>query len=195
MPPLGFLVCGAPLAVRADETAEALAQRGWSLSVGVTDAAAGWITAGELARAATVPPATQLRAPHDERDEGRPDRAVVFPLTFSTANKIARGVMDNHVTGILCDCLGTGAPIVAALFVGDRLWGHPAWRTTLDALVGAGVVFLDPYSGQSGRPRARPCRHGRRGRRGLRPGLGRGRRRAVLGGTRLTPNGDRGDNA
>jgi hypothetical protein len=152
VPPLGFLVCGAPLAARADETAQALARQGWSLSVGVTDAAAGWITAGELFRAAAVPAATQLRAPHDDREEDRPDRAIAFPLTFNTANKIARGVMDNHVTGILCDCLATGAPVVAVLTVDERLWGHPAWSTTLGTLTEAGVVFLDPYSGRPGEP-------------------------------------------
>lgn len=152
VPPLGFLVCGAPLAARADETAQALARRGWSLSVGVTDAAAGWVTAGELSRAAAVPAATQLRAPHGEGEQGRPDRAIAFPLTFNSANKIARGIMDNHVTGVLCDCLATGAPVVAALTVDERLWGHPAWPTTLEVLTDAGVVFLSPYSGHPGEP-------------------------------------------
>jgi phosphopantothenoylcysteine synthetase/decarboxylase len=150
--PLGFLVCGAPLASRADEAAQALAQRGWSLSVGVTDAANGWITAGTLTKAATLPAATQLRASHGEQVQGRPDKAIAFPLTFNTANKIARGVMDNQVTGTLCDCLGTGAPIVAALFVNDRLWGHPVWSQTLDTLTAAGVMFLDPHSGRLGKP-------------------------------------------
>lgn len=152
MPPLGFLVCGAPLASRADEAARALAREGWSLSVGVTEAANDWIAAGAVSAAATVPAATQLRASHEWREQGRPDKAIVFPLTFNTANKIAAGVMDNHVTGTLCDCLGTGAPTIAALFVNDRLWGHPAWARTLDTLTAAGVVFLDPHSGRLGEP-------------------------------------------
>lgn len=77
---------------------------------------------------------------------------MALPLTFNTANKIACGLMDNHVTGTLCDALGIGAPIVAALFVNDRLWQHPAWATTLDTLGRAGVVFLDPHTGRLGEP-------------------------------------------
>lgn len=142
MLPLGFVVCGAPLAGRADEAAGALVEAGWTLTVGLTSAAADWISADKLTDAAGS----------GEEVTGRPNRAVAFPLTFNTANKIARGVMDNQVTGTLCDCLGTGAPIVAALFVNDRLWGHPSWATTLDTLARSGVVFLDPHSGRLGEP-------------------------------------------
>ena len=117
-----------------------------------TEAANDWIAASAVSGAATVPAAAQLRSAHEGRGQGRPDKAVVFPLTFNTANKIARGVMDNHVTGTLCDCLGTGAPVVAALFVNDRLWGHPVWAQTLDTLTAAGVMFLDPHSGRLGEP-------------------------------------------
>jgi hypothetical protein len=60
--------------------------------------------------------------------------------------------MDNHVTGTLCDALGTGAPIVATLMVSNRLWGHPAWSETLARLDGAGVRFLDPRTGHIGPP-------------------------------------------
>jgi phosphopantothenoylcysteine synthetase/decarboxylase len=77
---------------------------------------------------------------------------VAFPLTFNTANKVVHGIMDNHVTGTLCDALGTGAPILASLMVSTRLWGHPAWSETLTRLTEAGVVFLDPRTGEVGPP-------------------------------------------
>jgi phosphopantothenoylcysteine synthetase/decarboxylase len=95
---------------------------------------------------------TRRRHPTEERRTPRPDRVVAFPLTFNTANKIARGIMDNQVTGALCDALGIGAPIIATLMVSDRLWGHPSWSATLRTLDQAGVQFLDPRTGHIGPP-------------------------------------------
>lgn len=57
-----------------------------------------------------------------------PDRVVAFWLTFNTANKIANGIMDNRVSGTLCDALRTGAPILAVLMVSNRLRTYPAWE-------------------------------------------------------------------
>lgn len=150
--PLGLVVCGAPLASRAEDVARELVRAGWQLAPAVTEAATDWIEPSSLSEASTSPASTQRRRPDQERATARPDRVVALPLTFNTANKIARGVMDNNVTGMLCDALGTGAPILAALFVNDRLWGHPAWSTTLDTLTRAGVVFLDPHTGRTGKP-------------------------------------------
>ncbi|GAA4907319.1 flavoprotein [Actinomycetospora succinea] len=150
--PLGLVVCGAPLAARADEVARALVGAGWSVSAGVTESGSEWIDADTLSKASEAPASTRRRQPDEQRRESRPDHVVAFPLTFNTANKIARGVMDNHVTGTLCDALGTGATIVSVLFVNDRLWAHPAWASTLDTLTSAGVMFLDPHSGRLGPP-------------------------------------------
>lgn len=145
--PLGFVVCGAPLASRSAEVARALVARGWELAIGVTDAGAEWVDSERLSEAAEREVSVRRRLPTEERRSARPSRVVAFPLTFNTANKIAAGIMDNHVTGTLCDALGTGAPIVAALMVSNRLWGHPAWKMTLDRLVGAGVRFVDLSTG------------------------------------------------
>jgi hypothetical protein len=41
--PLGFVVCGAPLAARSADVARSLVGAGWDLSIGVTGAAAEWI--------------------------------------------------------------------------------------------------------------------------------------------------------
>ncbi|NWJ74283.1 flavoprotein [Pseudonocardia sp. ICBG1122] len=156
--PLGFVVCGAPLAARASEVARALAEQGWTLSVGVSAAGAGWADPEMLAAVAGNEVSVRGRHAYEERRTPRPDRVVAFPLTFNTANKIAAGIMDNHVTGTLCDALGSGAPVLATLMVNDRLWGHPTWSGTLDRLVGAGVRFLDPRVGRVTRPE--PVRSG-----------------------------------
>jgi phosphopantothenoylcysteine synthetase/decarboxylase len=131
---LTLVVCGAPLAARAGEVADAL-REGWSVSVVVTDAAGQWF----------VKPS--------EHDRPRPALVVACPLTFNTANKVAAGIMDTSAAGTLCDALGAGVPVVAVPMVNNRLWGHPAWASTLRTLAEAGVRFVDPRTGEVGEPR------------------------------------------
>lgn len=150
--PLGFVVCGAPLAARAVDVARALTEQGWNLSIGVSEAGAEWVDPHKLAAVAEHAVSTRRRHAAEGRRAARPDRVVAFPLTFNTANKVAAGIMDNHVTGTLCDALGTGAPVLATLMVNDRLWGHPVWASTLDRLGAAGVRFLDARVGHVTRP-------------------------------------------
>jgi phosphopantothenoylcysteine synthetase/decarboxylase len=130
---LTLVVCGAPLAARTAEVADALRER-WSVSVVVTDAAAQWC------------------AERNDLDRPRPDAVVACPLTFNTANKVAAGIMDTSAAGALCDALGAGVPVVAVPMVNNRLWGHPVWASTLRTLAGAGVRFVDPQSGRVGDP-------------------------------------------
>jgi phosphopantothenoylcysteine synthetase/decarboxylase len=125
---LTLVVCGAPLASRAGEVADAL-REGWSVSVVATDAAGQWF------------------AEPSEHDRPRPHVVVACPLTFNTANKVAAGIMDTSAAGALCDALGAGVPVVVVPMVNNRLWGHPVWVSTLRMLAGAGVRFVDPRSG------------------------------------------------
>jgi Flavoprotein len=131
--PLTLVVCGAPLAARAGEVADAL-REGWSLSVVVTTAAGQWFPGPS------------------EHDRAPPDLVVACPLTFNTANKVAAGIMDTSAAGALCDALGAGVPVVAVPMVNNRLWGHPVWASTMRTLVDAGVRFLDLRSGLVGDP-------------------------------------------
>lgn len=149
---VGLVVCGAPLASRAVDVARALAAEGCSVTVGLSDAGAEWTSADALGEAGRRQVATRSRRPSETRLAVRPDRVVAFPLTFNTANKVAAGIMDNHVTGMLCEALGSDAAIVATLMVNERLWGHPAWRTTLARLGDAGTRFVDPRTGRIGSP-------------------------------------------
>lgn len=126
--PVGLVVCGAPLAARALDVARALVTEEWPLTIGLSEAGAEWISAEDLGEATEQPAGTRPRRPCEKRLLSRPDRLVGLPLTFNTANKVAAGVIDNRVTGMLCDALGSGAAIVVTLMVNDRLWRHPAWQ-------------------------------------------------------------------
>ncbi|MGH3613675.1 MAG: flavoprotein [Pseudonocardia sp.] len=134
---LTLVVCGAPLAARASEVVDVLSPR-WRVSVVATDAAGQWFPGGS------------------DLDRPRPARVVAFPLTFNTANKVAAGIMDTPVCGVLCDALGARVPVVAVPMVNDRLWGHPTWAATLRLLAGAGTRLVDPRSGAVGEPRPVP---------------------------------------
>ncbi len=132
--PLTLVVCGAPLASRTPELAEALAER-WTVSTVVSDAARQWCAAPQA------------------DDRPRPEQVVVCPLSFNTANKVATGIMDTAAAGVLCDAIGAGVPVLAVPMVNDRLWGHPAWAATMRDLGTAGVRWIDLLSGRLAAPR------------------------------------------
>jgi hypothetical protein len=127
---LTLVACGAPLADRARDVQAALAAAGWSVSLLVSDAGRAW-------------------AGHGDDDRPRPDVVVACPLTFNTANKIVAGIMDTSATGVLCDALGAGLPVVAVPMLNNRLWAHPAWTRTLSTLREWGVILLDPADGSA----------------------------------------------
>jgi len=132
--PLTLVVCGAPLAGRAGDVRAALEAAGWSVTLLPSDAAAAWVDAPAV-------------------DRPRPSAVVACPLTFNTANKLVTGIADTPAAGALCDALGAHLPVVAVPMANTRLWGHPAWATTLTTLVQWGVTLVDPMDGRVGDPR------------------------------------------
>ncbi|MGL5825091.1 MAG: flavoprotein [Nocardioides sp.] len=138
---LGLLVCGAPLAARADDLIAAATDAGWDVAATLTDAAEQW----------AQPPATAAPLGRDI------DALLVCPLTFNTANKWAAGVSDTRSLTTLNELLNSGKPVVAVPMVNETLWRHPVWDGTLSRLSTAGVVFVDPATGAA---EAHPVAHG-----------------------------------
>lgn len=136
---LSIVVCGAPLASRAREVLAAATERGWDASLAITGSALAWLP--DEAPDRSRPP-KQPRPP-------RPDAVLVLPLTFNTANKWALGLADNRPLGLLCEALGADKPIVAVPMVNESLWSHPRWPDTLHVLTKAGVVMVDPSTGNT----------------------------------------------
>jgi hypothetical protein len=146
---LTLVVCGAPLAARARDLRAALSAAGWSVSTVYSTAATLWAYSNP-AGGNDTDTSQQQDTPTAQRV--RPDVVVACPLTFNTANKIVTGVMDTPATGVLCDALGAGVPIVAVPMANTRLWGHPTWAATLTTLHEWGVTLLDPTDGTPDRP-------------------------------------------
>jgi phosphopantothenoylcysteine synthetase/decarboxylase len=115
---------------------------GWEVALAATRTAESWV--GDTVDLSDV----GFRNP-DQPKRPRPDAVVVLPLTFNTASKWALGLADNRPLSLLCETLGARKPIIAVPMVNESLWMHPAWRSHLDALIGAGVVLLDPATGQT----------------------------------------------
>jgi phosphopantothenoylcysteine synthetase/decarboxylase len=133
------VVCGAPLASRAQDLTAAAAAAGWEVALTVTSAAQQWTGA------AAQEPATRLT-----------DAVLVCPLTFNTANKWALGIADTEWLGVLNESLAAGTPTVAVPMVNETLWRHPAWEGTLGRLASAGLTLVDPSTGD---PEPRPVPH------------------------------------
>ena len=75
---------------------------------------------------------------------------VVCPMTFNTLNKLALGSSDTYALGLLNEAVASRVPLVAVPIISDRLWPHPALAASFQRLTAAGVVFLDPQTGERG---------------------------------------------
>ncbi len=151
------MVCAAPLANRAPAIAAALRGAGYEVTVVSTPQARHWIDESAVADVTGRPLLVEYREPQQAKRGGRPDVVVVCPATFNTLNKWAVGVSDDYALGVLNEALASRTPLLAVPFVSDRLWPHPAFAAHLDFLAHAGVVFVDPQTGQAS---ARPVRSG-----------------------------------
>src|SRR4029453_16916 len=123
------------------DTAAALVDAGWHVTVVASPASREWLDtpAGEQVVGGSM--LFDQRQPDQQRGE-RPAAVVVCPLTMNSGSKAATGVMDTYATGVLCDALATRTSLTAVVMVSNRLWSHPAWVGHLGTLTAAGVRFV-----------------------------------------------------
>jgi phosphopantothenoylcysteine synthetase/decarboxylase len=144
--PLTVIVCGAPLAARTPDLVAELHRHGWHVSVVGTPSSAAWLDHRAITQLTGEPPRLDLRSVVTER-RVHPAAVVVCPATFNTINKAVAGANDTYALAVLCEALGSGVPILAVPMVNDRLWGHPAWASSLRVMKEAGVTLIDVVSG------------------------------------------------
>lgn len=150
MPVVALVVCGAPLTRRTGDMIGELDTGGWEVRLVATPAARAWIGLDETSSLRGVVPRFDFVSPEHPRSTADPDVVAVCPATFSTLNKVAAGVADNYATSLVCEMLGMRNPVVVAPMVNHKLWGHPALSSSVIALRGAGVRFLDVQTGEPG---------------------------------------------
>lgn len=147
MPRCTLILTGAPLAKRSVDVIVALQQAGYEVDLVATDAAKGWVdigavstATGTVSRTHSLPDAASPRVP-------LPDVAVVCPATFNTINKVAQGIADTRTHSFLCECIGAGVSLLFVPMINERLWDHPALRSSIEMLSIIGSVFLDLQTG------------------------------------------------
>lgn len=156
-PHLSLVACGAPLAARTHEIADAVVRAGWDVTVTGTLAALEWLDSQAVEAVTGQPVRTTYRAPSQPKNRRKLDMLVICPATFNSINKIACGIADAYALGVVCEALGSKVPAVVVPMVNDRLWGHPAWSAHLATLSDAGALILDVHTGEVG---AKPVESG-----------------------------------
>jgi phosphopantothenoylcysteine synthetase/decarboxylase len=145
-----FVVCGAPLAVRAPDMATALVEAGWRVQVIATPAAAEWVDMGVVDEVTGRAARNRMRAPDQPKNRERASVVVVAPMTFNTIGKLAGGIADTLAHSALCEALGEGIPFIAVPMVNQFLRGHPAFAANVELLTAAGVTWVSLVDGAAG---------------------------------------------
>lgn len=144
---LTLAATGAPLAARTVDVMTALTGDGWIVDVATTTAAQAWTDDLGLDSALGRPARSAQRRPGTEKSNAQVNVVVVCPATFNTVVKVALGIADSYVHGVVCEAVGRRAAVLMVPMVKESLWNHPAWNDHLEVLERAGVWFLDPSSG------------------------------------------------
>lgn len=140
---LYLIICAAPPAGQTTERVALLQAAGWDVCVIATPQATRWIDQATLEVVTGHPVRSEYKMPGEADPLPKADAILALPLTFNTVNKWAQGITDTLVAGLLCECLGRGAPpIVAVPCLKMDLVRHPAFRKNLALLRDAGVHIL-----------------------------------------------------
>ena len=146
-----LIVGGGIAAYKSLDLIRRLRERGLSVRVAMTEAAAQFVTplaAGALAGERVF---TDLFDPDSEFDVGHirlareADLIVVAPATADLIAKMAHGLANDLATAVL---LAARARILIAPAMNPAMWGHLATRRNLETLVADGVLVVGPNAGE-----------------------------------------------
>lgn len=142
-------VCGGIAAYKVCDVVSLLYQRGFSVTVVMTEAATKFVT-----------PFTFQTLSHGKVyttmfDEGSYDPAHIYladnadlllvaPATANVIAKMAVGIADDLLTTCV---LALKAPVMLAPSMNDNMWGHPTVKQNLATLAGRGAMVVSPESG------------------------------------------------
>ncbi len=157
-----FGVCGGIAAYKAVEVVRLATAAGHSVRVVQTESAERFVGRATF-EAITGAPVLVSEWEHDpargtypgERSSGhapishlelvrRADAFAIVPASANTLAKLAAGLADNLLTSA---ALASGAPLVLAPAMNDRMWSHPATRANVATLRERGAHVLEPGVG------------------------------------------------
>lgn len=141
-------VTGGVAAFKAVALASSMAQAGARVSVVMTEAAEHFITPLQFASVTANPVYTDLWT--SERKPGHialsddTDLAIIAPATANTLAKLAHGLADNLLTGVL---LAYPGPVLLAPAMNTGMWNAPAVQRNVAILRADGRHFVGPDVG------------------------------------------------
>ncbi|WP_007509659.1 flavoprotein [Pseudofrankia saprophytica] len=139
---LYVLVCGGQPAHAVEPFVERSLAAGWDVCVIATPSGTRFLDVARLTELTGHPVRSEYKRPEEPDVLPPPDAFVVAPATFNTVNKLAAGISDTLVLGLVNEGLGAGRPILLAPFPNRDLARHPAFAASLAALRSWGVRVL-----------------------------------------------------
>ena len=152
MPVLYLVSCGAPPAAELADAITSLQSEDWTVCVFATPTALRFIDVPRIEALTGYPVRSEYRQPGEADPFPPADGVAAAPCTFNTLNKWAAGMSDTLALGVLNELLGSGLPIVAAIWAKEQLRRHPVFESNVATLKSAGVRFVGIGSGPSGFP-------------------------------------------
>ncbi len=154
-------VTGGIAAYKAADLASKLTQDGARVEVVMTEAATKLVAPLTFHTLTHTPVITDMFTAPIEYDETHislseaADAVVIAPATANTIAKIAAGMTDNMLTGIV---LATKAPVIIAPAMNVNMWENPVTQENVNKLKARGFVIVEPgygrlASGKMGRGR------------------------------------------
>ena len=141
-PVVYIIACGAPPAADLPDFVEQLSAEGWRPGVLATPMARRWLDVERLERLTGWPVRSEYRRPDEPKSYPPPDAVVVAPATLNTINKLAAGITDTYVLGVLAKALSRSGPLIVAPWVNSLLAAHPLLEPSLHRLRSWGVEVL-----------------------------------------------------
>ncbi|WP_314173459.1 flavoprotein [Streptomyces winkii] len=141
---LHLLGCAAPPVVDLVDVVWRAQADGWTVCVGLTPTAAGWLQD----QLPALEGQTGYPVRHVPRTLGGSelwppaDATVLAPATLNSVNACALGLTTNFVTGRVIEALGRRWPLVVMPCVNSAYATHPQFGGSIETLRGAGVRVL-----------------------------------------------------
>jgi phosphopantothenoylcysteine synthetase/decarboxylase len=141
-PVIYVIACGSPAASGVYDFVNQLHASDWKVCVIATPMGAKFLECERLEAATGYPVRATYKDPEAPDILPAADAFVVAPATFNTINKLAYGISDTLASGLLCEGVGYGHPVIIAPWMNRALARHGAYRRSLQILREEGVRFV-----------------------------------------------------
>lgn len=138
---LSIVVCAAGPAADVGILVRTAQDRGWTVQLIATPAAAGFLDVQALEKQTGRSVRSAHRAPGQPRS-AKADAIIVAPASFNTVNKLAGGIADNYALDVLNEATGLGIPVAILPFVNSAYAKRLPFRQSVKTLEEEGVPVL-----------------------------------------------------